>query len=296
MKGKNAILASLIISLVPLFLPGCKFDSSKTSPRSPQVFLITEFPIYEPYVAEICGQILSIQPEVRIQDLIRTSSQNSLSQNAVILDQIAYNLPQGSIILAILNTAIRAEHPPLLVKTKKNKFYIVPDNSLITLVLEREGLEQAWRLNVTEHHAQQISNTYPYREIYASVTGKLASGIPPEKLGTPTRDISKKHIERPSSIAQTITAKILHIDSYGNLITNVPKDFSPILIQDSMLRVDIGKKSISAPLVKDYRDVPVGRFALVFNNQNLLELTVHQGSAASEFKNITPGTTITILP
>jgi S-adenosylmethionine hydrolase len=292
---RNIFSLTLIIATT-LYFSACHFIPPKASTHPDPVFLITEFPPSAPYFAELIGDLHRVYPKVKAIDLIRTPPNNTLSQNAVILDQIALTLPDNSITVAILNTTIRPEHAPLLILTQKNKYYIVPDNSLITLVLEREHLKKAWRLNLPEHHSTHISNTYAHREIYATIAAKLSSGTPPDSLGTPTRDISKKYIDRPSAIAQTVTGKILHIDSYGNLITNIPRDFSPILVQDSMLRIDIDNKSISAPLVKDYADVPVGRFALVFNNQNLLELAVHQGSAASEFKNIAPGTTITILP
>ncbi len=292
---RSSCLIALIMGIA-LYFSGCHFIPQKVSIHPEPVFLITEFSPSDPYFAELVGDLHRIYPKIKTLDLFRASPTNNVSQNAVILDQIALTLPDNSITVAILNTSIRSEHPPLLILTQKNKYYIVPDNSLITLVLEREGLKKAWRLNLAEHYSPYISNTYAHREVYAAIAAKLSSGIPPESLGTPTRDISKKHIDRPSAIAQTLTGKILHIDSYGNLITNIPRDFSPILVQDSMHRIDIGNKSISAPLVKDYSDVPVGRFALVFNNQNLLELAVHQGSAASEFKNIAPGTTITILP
>jgi S-adenosylmethionine hydrolase len=292
---KNSISLPLTLALTLLFT-GCHLIPPKVTTHPEPVFLITEFAPSAPYYAELIGDLYRIHPKIKAIDLIRTSPDNSVSQNAVILDQLALTLPKNSITLAILNTQIQSEHPPLLILTQENKYYITPDNSLITLVLKREHLKKAWRLNLTQHHTHHISNTYPHREIYASIAAKLSAGIPPDTLGTPTHDISQKHIDRPSSIAKTITGKILHIDNYGNLITNIPRDFSPILVQDSMLRVDIGNKSISAPLVKDYSDVPAGRFALLFNNQNLLELAVYQGSAAAEFKNIAPGTSITILP
>jgi S-adenosylmethionine hydrolase len=290
------ILLTLPILALSLLSTGCQLTSPKPHSPPQPVFLITEFPPSEPHFAEILGDLYRTYPQIKTIDLIRIPPTNTLPQNAVILDQIALTLPENSVTLAILNTQIHPEHPPLLILTQKNKYYIVPDNSLITLVLEREHLQQAWRLNLPQHYSPHISNTYPHREIYAAIAAKLSSGVPPHSLGTPTRDISKKLIHRPSAIAQTITGQILHIDSHGNIITNIPRGFSPILVQDSMHRVDIGNKSISAPLVKHYNDVPIGRFALIFNNQNLLELAVNQGSAASEFKNIAPGTTITILP
>jgi S-adenosyl-L-methionine hydrolase (adenosine-forming) len=103
-------------------------------------------------------------------------------------------------------------------------------------------------------------------------------------MGTAMNKVASIPYAPPKTAGPTITGEILHIDHYGNIITNIPANFTPQLKQGVLVRVTINNQTFSAPLVKTYGEVEKGRNVLIPNSQGLIELAVNYGSAARVLK------------
>ena len=264
----------------------------------PVIALFTDYGWEDPYVAQLKGVILTVDPTARILDLTHTVTPFNVSEGAYLLDQSADEFPSGTIFVAVVDPQVGTERDPVLILTKAGKYYVGPDNGLFTEVIDREGYARAWKLDKTEFFRPgSTSYTFHGRDIFAPVAAHLAAGVDPEKMGTPLKNLTMLPIKDPSFASGTLSVQVLHIDRYGNVILNLrsDSDIAVKLKEGNLVKISIGKESYSGPMVKTYNDGEKGRFILLYGGNGLLEIAKNQGSAAKDLK-IEPGTVIFLKP
>ena len=260
--------------------------------------LFTDYGWEDPYVAQLKGVILALNPNARLLDLTHTVAPFNVTEGAYLLDQCAEEFPAGTIFVAVVDPQVGTDRDPVLIETSKGKFFIGPDNGLFTQVIDHEGFSKAWKLDKPEYFRPgTTSYTFHGRDIFGPVAAHLSAGIDPEKLGTPIKSLSLLPVKEPTLSGGTIAAEVLHIDRYGNVILNFRKDgdMASKLKEGNLVKISIGKENYSGPLVKTYGDVEKGRLILLYGSAGLLEISMNQGSAAKELK-VEPGTVIFLKP
>ena len=89
--------------------------------------------------------------------------------------------------------------------------------------------------------------------------------------------------EKGKITGRTATGKIIHIDRFGNIVTNIEgirlRDF---LEYGSKIMAFIGDKQQEISFVKAYSFVEKGQLLATIGSSNLMELGVNQGNAAQE--------------
>jgi len=283
---------ALVLSMVG-FVP----TLVKAAP-APVVALFTDYAWDDPYVAQIKGTIVSLDPNSRIIDLTHSNAPFSVAEAAYLLDQSAEEFPAGTIFVAAIDSQFGAEHDPVLVETGKGKFYIGPDSGLFTQVVDHEGFSRAWKLDKPDYFRPDAGpRLFQGRDIFAPIAAHLATGTDPDRLGTPIKTLVLLPVKDPTFSNGTIAVEVLHIDRYGNIILNLTSDgeMAPKLKEGNLVKISIGRESYSGPLVKTYGDVEKGRLLLVYGDSGLLEISMNQGSAFRELK-VDPGTVIFLKP
>jgi S-adenosylmethionine hydrolase len=272
-------------------------SSAHASPL-PVIGLFTDYGWDDPYVAQLKGVILTINPNARLLDLTHTVTPFNVTEGAYLLDQCAEEFPAGTIFVAVVDPQVGTDRDPVLLETAKGKYFVGPDNGLFTQVLAHEGFSRAWALDKPEFFRPgDVSHTFHGRDIFGPVAAHLANGTDPDRLGTPVKSLVLLPDKEPTFAAGMIFAEVLHIDHYGNVILNLAgdSDVAARLHDGNLVKISIGKESYSAPLVKTYGEVEKGRLLLLYGGSGLLEIGMNQGSAARELK-VEPGTTIFLKP
>jgi S-adenosylmethionine hydrolase len=276
-------------------------SAASPAPAAPPIIgLFTDFGWDDPYVAQMKGAIITVNPEARILDLLHSVRPFDVGEGSFLLDQVAEEFPDGTIFVAVVDPQVGMERDPIMVETGKNKFFIGPDNGIFTTVLDNEGFSRAWKLDRPEFfHAGPPSHTFHGRDIFGPVAAHLADGTDPEKMGTPLpeKDLTLLEIKDPTFSSATISVQVLHIDRFGNVILNLHDytDISDRLKEGDLVKILIGRESYSGPLVKSYGEVGKGRLILLYGGSGLLEISMNQGSAAEKLK-VEPGTVIFLKP
>ncbi len=273
-------------------------SSSAHAAPPPVIGLFTDYGWEDPYVAQLKGVIVTLNPNARLFDLTHTVAPFNVAEGAYLLDQSAEEFPAGTIFVAVVDPQVGTERDPILIQTKAGKFFIGPDNGLFTQVIDHEGLIKAWKLNKPEYFRPGPgSHTFHGRDIFGPVAAHLALGIDPEKLGTPIKSLTLLPVKEPTLSNGTLAVEVLHIDRYGNVILNLRNDgeMAAKLKEGNLVKISIGKESYSGPLVKTYGDLEKGRLMLLYGGNGLLEIAMNQGSAEKELK-AQPGTVIFIKP
>jgi S-adenosylmethionine hydrolase len=264
----------------------------------PVIGLFTDYGWDDPYVAQMKGVILTINPSARILDITHSVQPFNIIEGSYLLDQSAQEFPAGTIFVAVVDPQVGADRDPILLQTAKGKFYVGPDNGLFSGVIAREGFDKAWRLDKPNYFRPGgSSHTFHGRDIFGPVAAHLADGTDPDKMGTPVKTLVTLPTKDASMAGLMITTEVVHIDRYGNVILNLAgdSDLAAKLHEGNLVKISAGHDSYSAPLVKTYDDVEKGRMMLLYGNNGLLEIAVNQGSAAAKMK-IEPGASVFLKP
>ena len=292
LPGRLGFVVLLVVMTLSLSGNSC------AATAQPIIGLFTDYGWDDPYVAQLKGSIVTISPRAEILDLIHSVTPFSVSEGAYLLDQATSEFPAGTIFVAVVDPQVGTEKDPILLETAKGKFYIGRDNGLFTYVLSREGYTGAWKLDKPEYfRARAPSSTFHGRDIFGPVAAHLAEGVDPARMGTPLKSISTMQLRDSSFSGGTISAEVQHIDRFGNVILNLRQsdEVAGKLKEGNLVKISVGRTSLSGPLVKTYDEVPKGRLLLLFGSGGLLEISVNQGSAAARLK-VDPGSVIFLRP
>jgi S-adenosylmethionine hydrolase len=262
------------------------------------ICLFTDFGWDDAYVAQMKGAIVTVDPEARLLDLTHSVAPYNITEGAYLLDQCAEEFPAGTIFVAVIDPGVGTERDPILIETSKEKYFVGPDNGLFAQVIQSEGLLHAWKLDKPEFfRAGGVSPTFHGRDIFGPVAAHLAAGTSPDRLGTEIKTIETPAPPEPVFNGGIINAQVLHVDRYGNIILNI-KSGSELVAkfkEGTLVKINEGRESFSAPFVKTYGEVDKGRLLMLFGSSGRLEISVNQGSAARQIR-VEPGASIFLKP
>jgi S-adenosylmethionine hydrolase len=291
-----------------LAMIGCQPPSNTTTTSTPAapaaeqpvIALLTDFGSGDSYVAQMKGAILTIDPSARLLDLTHDITAFNVAEGSYILDQSAQEFPAGTIFVAVVDPEVGTDRAPILLKSGLGKFYVGPDNGIFTRVVDREGFSGAWTLDKPEfYRAGGDSHTFHGRDVFGPVAAHLAAGTDPAKMGTALLEKSMDLLSpnEPELAGGIVSATVLHVDRFGNVILNFRSDSEPAakFKQGNLIKITVGRESFSGPLVKTYGEEEKGRLILLYGNNGLLEIAMYQGSAANKLR-IQPGTAILLKP
>ena len=292
------VVRHLVVVCLALIMTGLSTASSARAATPSTIALFTDFGWDDPYVAQVKGVILTLNPNARLLDLMHSVSPFSVTEGAYLLDQCAEEFPPGTIFVAVVDPGVGTDRDPILVETGKGKYFVGPDNGIFSQVIAHETMTRAWKLDKPQFfRSGEISRTFHGRDIFGPIAAHLAAGTDPDKLGTPIKTLTLLPDKEAVLSGNQIYVEVLHIDRYGNVILNLPAgtDLAARLKEGNLVRISIGRESFSAPLVKTYAEVEKGRLLLLYGSGGLLEISMNEGSAAQRMK-VQPGASVYLKP
>jgi hypothetical protein len=259
-------------------------------PQRPIVTLTTDFGLTDPYVAAMKGGLLSINPWLTIVDVTHDVLQGRVLQ-AVFLTQCAWPFfPADAIHVAVVDPGVGTERRAIALETPRGR-YVGPDNGVLSSALpdaarpgasEAPGLMQlpaGYRgVSITNRRymLEPVSATFHGRDIFAPAAAHLAVGVPIDDLGEQIDSIIALPPLRATRDADgSLRARVLHIDRFGNVITDV----RAVDLPEAPFVVDIAGRAVPGP-VRTYA-VATGLAAIV-GSSGYLEIALPNGSAADE--------------
>lgn len=156
--------------------------------------------------------------------------------------------------------------------------------------LSQKDMPVAYHVVNSNYWLPSVSSTFHGRDIFAPVAAHLASGAQPERMGEPVSlaSLVKLSVGAPrvyhSGKSASAVGQIVHVDRFGNIITNLPERLlAPILASGSTPVVEIGDRNIKG-LKHSYADVREGQPVALIGSERLLEIAVRNASAAQRMK------------
>lgn len=256
------------------------------------ITLTTDFGVSDAYVASIKGAILSINPEVKLVDISHEVESQNVHQASFLMGSVYPYFPKKTIHLVIVDPSVGTKRRGILLHTP-SAYFIAPDNGVLSGVINHyvavEDIEKAengkMKANLpTELEAvsltnprfwrDKVSSTFHGRDIFAPVAAAVSMGFKPVEFGEPLKWLEVLPNPKPEHHANgIISGNIIHIDKFGNLITNIIKEQD---LPEGSGRVRIYGREINR-ISKNY--VETGGLLALFNSMGHLEIAACNASA-----------------
>src|SRR6266849_5753897 len=264
-----------------------------SSPR-PTIVFMTDFGTANDAVGICRAVIYGIAPEVRLTDITHQVTPYSFEEASRFLFGVTPYYPVGTIFLVVVDPGVGTSRKAIAVKSKKCQYFILPDNGLITPVLDRDGLDSAREITNTQWMIQApVSSTFHGRDIFSPSAAHLAAGWDFNLIGPVVPQLVRLSPKTSTSTDKGIGGDIIGLDDpYGSLITDITgEEFKQLgyNLGDKII-VEINKKAVSVPYVRTFMDVPVGESLLYVDSRGRVGIAISQGNYARKFNINPPGT------
>lgn len=230
------------------------------------ITLLTDFGDFYPGVMK--GVVLSINPEAKIVDITHSVEPQNVLQGAFLLYH-SYKYFKSAIHVAVVDPGVGTKRKALAVFTK-NHVFVAPDNGICYPAASEDGIMKIFRIDESiSSLVGELSYTFHGRDVFAPAAALISL----KRYDFLEEIDSMKKLEiYDFEVREKVRCKIVYVDRFGNLVTNLPKKF--VRGKSYIFR------GIEFPLVKTYAEVKVGEPLALIGSFNTLELSVRNGSAA----------------
>jgi S-adenosylmethionine hydrolase len=232
------------------------------------ITLLTDFGTADYFVGAVKGAILSVNPRAVIVDITHEIPPQDIEAAAFTLLAVYQTFPAGTVHVAVVDPGVGSTRRPIILRANK-QFFVGPDNGLFTYIYDREPSHRVFHVTAEKYFRQEASATFHGRDIFAPVAAALSNGLHPRKFGPGISDA----VRLPVSLGPE-ELKIIHIDRFGNCVTNITRD---LVNPGDTLRVNrktikefrsfYGESSTNAPFA-------------IWGSAGFLEISVNGESAA----------------
>jgi S-adenosylmethionine hydrolase len=270
------------------------FASALAQARTPLVFL-TDFGTQDGAVSAMKGVAYGVSQDLLISDLSHENP--SIFIGAYRLYQAEQFWPDGTVFVAVVDPGVGTKRLAVVLKTRTGHYFVGPNNGLLSLVAERDGIEALRQIDesVNRRPGSDDSHTFHGRDVFAYTGARLAAGVirfdevgpalPPQTL-----------ISIPYRKAQRAGTKVSGIIpvldvQFGNVWTNIPKslfdELHVALGAPLHVRIFHGAQLVDesqVPYERTFGDVAIGKPLVYINSLLDLAVAINQGNYAAAHK------------
>jgi hypothetical protein len=243
----------------------------------PVVAMLSDFGTRDQYVAAMKGVILAGAPDAQILDITHEVTPGDVIEGAWLLAAAWRDLPQGTVVVAVVDPGVGSERRPIGIRIR-GRLAVGPDNGLLELVARDPGDArdaEAVELTVRALWRHPVSPVFHGRDIFAPIAAVLARGTALREVGDIIDAIVPLPIARPGRTADGVIGHVIHVDRFGNVITDVPKEMLP----RGPITVAAGSAMVTKQ-VSYYGQAAEGEVAMLVNSAGHLEIAMHGARAA----------------
>jgi S-adenosylmethionine hydrolase len=247
--------------------------------KRPIVTLLTDFGTADHFVSSVKGAIFCINPNVELVDITHQIPPQDVFAAAFMLRN-AYNVfPRFSTHLAVVDPTVGSARRAIIVMTDNYNF-VGPDNGIFSYIYKMEEVNRVVEIKAEHYYRSPVSPTFHARDVFAPVIGWLTKGVDPVKVGDEITDYVKFAIPEPKEFGPNlIKGHVLHVDHFGNCITNISENELTYerMEQNKVLVINNHEVKLFCSY---YAECPDGELCALFGSSGLLEISIPKSSAA----------------
>jgi hypothetical protein len=260
---------------------------------------MTDFDVKDDAVG-ICKAVMEdVAPGVRVIDITHQSEPYNIAMGARFLAGSVPYFPKDAVFVVVIDPGVGSTRKAIIAKSGAGQFFVLPDNGLLTLIQDRDGIVEAREItNPAWMIGSGISSTFHGRDIFSPAGAHVARGDDFRQAG-PALDVARLvrlDLKNASIDATGLHGQVIATDGpFGNLVLNVPEEtFAQLGYKlGDQVPVTLAGKSYSFPFVKTFSDVPVGKELFYIDSRGRLGLSINQRNF-SEIYKVGAGAELTI--
>jgi S-adenosylmethionine hydrolase len=282
--------AVVVAFLLVLALTVPVSTAAQAAQKYPQtIVFMTDFGVLDDSVAICRGVMYGIMPDVRIVDLTHQVTPFSIFDGARYLYGATPYFPAGTVFVVVVDPTVGSTRKAIVARSKRGQYFVLPDNGLLTLVEQRDGIESVHEItNPDWMIGTKRSSTFHGRDIFSPVGAHVARGDDWTKVGPEilVKDLVRLDWKAAKLDESGLTATVIATDGpFGNLVTNADgDDFLKLGYQRGQeVPVKVGDQELKVKFVKTFSDVPLNQPLLYIDSRGHLGLAVNQNSFATTY-------------
>jgi S-adenosylmethionine hydrolase len=301
-RRHGVVHAFLVLALSGMLLTVAACSKTEPAANSPAVtaqpargrpvlVFMTDFGTANDAVAICKAVMLGIAPDVRVMDISHQVTPFSIEEGARFLAGVTPYYPPGTVFVGVIDPGVGTNRKAVVVKSKKGQYFVVPDNGLVSPVIDRDGLESVREItNTSWMIGDAISSTFHGRDIFSPVGAHLATGWDYTLVGAELQQLVRLTPKTATLTDKGIEGEVIGLDDpFGSLITDIPaEEFKNLGYKlGDRVTLHLNKKPFTAPFTKTFMDVPVGEPLLYIDSRGRVGLALNERNFSAVNK-ITP--------
>ena len=248
------------------------------------ISIMTDFGTRDGNVGVMKGVIWGIAPDVKIADVSQEISPQNIYEAAYVINRQAYYFPENTIHVVVVDPGVGTTRRPIAAQIGSQRF-VGPDNGVFTPAYERAEREN-WPVKIVhtnkpEYWLPKISNIFHGRDIFSPVAAHWAAGVALEDLGAVIDDPIRVSLPRPQQTENGLVGEVIHIDHFGNVISNIHRDEMAGFGDDVTVKVS---GTTFDGLVGTFGDGQIGDLVALYSSTDQLMVSEVNGDAATRIK------------
>jgi S-adenosyl-L-methionine hydrolase (adenosine-forming) len=247
------------------------------------ITLLTDFGTTDGYPGIMKGVIWGIAPDAQIADISHQVAPQDIFEGAFALSRAVPFFPSETVHIVVVDPGVGTSRRPIAARIDST-FFVGPDNGIFSLILHQAKAAskriEIVHLNQPRFWLPVVSNVFHGRDIFAPVGAHIANGVPLIEMGTVIDDPVMLDFPNPQKITGGWKGEIIHIDSFGNLATNLEQQHLP---ENRLAVVRIAGREIRG-IVRSFGDGAEGNLVALVDSAGKLSVAVVNGNAALKLK------------
>lgn len=240
------------------------------------ITLTTDLGLKDHYVGVVKGSIIQQCEQAQIVDITHLIPPYDIMEAAFTVKNAYQSFPEGAIHIIGVNPEVELESDHLLV-LYKGHYFIGADNGIFSLILDEEA-DEIYELNISP---TEEDLTFPTKDVFAKAACHLVKGGTPAMIGKAVSEFKRRMPFQAVSQDNVIKGIVIHIDHYGNVITNVEESLFKAFGSGRDFAIEFRGGDYDIKRIgRAYSEVPEGEKLAIFGSSGLLEISINKGNAS----------------
>jgi len=249
------------------------------------ITLTTDMGVRDHYVAAIKGAIFRLSPGATIVDVSHTVRPFDIAEAAYYISSCFSDFPEGSIHIIGVDSepminfsGSEGSFPSILIF--KGHYFISNDNGFFGAFLQDQQADAFYRIDDVLSRPDLFK--FPTKNMLVPAACKILNGEKIESFASEYKSFKKAFTLGALIETNLIKGNVVHIDNYGNLITNVHESLFDRFGKETPFTIYYRNKDYHIDEISStYNSVPSGEKVAIFNNNGLLEIAINRGANMS---------------
>lgn len=247
------------------------------------VTLLSDFGSASGYPAAMKAVILSLCPTAQIVDISHDVERHHVRAGAFLLWMVVPYFPEKTVHCAVVDPGVGTARRALVIESG-GQLFVGPDNGLLIPAAERLGEPTIYSIENTKYFRGPASATFHGRDIFAPVAAHLANELAPKELGPQISNYTKLSFGEGVRRGRVLEGEIIYIDTFGNLITNIPGELIKDIASGTSLVVEVSRKVASARRAHAYGEVEPHELIVTIGSHGQVEIATNLDNAAQRLR------------